>query len=65
MLRISGRNSGIFKLNEYGSDLMTGEVPYDITLPATEDRGYKVNNISNDTSFIAGSAENIAFFPGP
>lgn len=55
-LMISSENKD---LNEYGMDLMTGTVPYDITLPATESRGYQVTNLSNDTSFISGSSQNI------
>jgi len=46
-------------LNIVGSDLMTGTVPYDITLPATESKGFDVKNLSFDISYIPGSTQNI------
>lgn len=46
-------------LNHFTSDLMEGTVPFDISQAATQSRGFQVKGLSNDTSFISGSMQNI------
>lgn len=46
-------------LEQYGADVMTGTVPFDITLPATDSRGFEVKELSSDISYIPGSVQNI------
>lgn len=42
-------------LNQFNSDVMTGTVPFDITINTTQERGFKVESLSDDVSFISGS----------